>query len=89
MQKRALDNPKITVLWDSVVEEAYGNERVSHRAVEGAVGGVVPAAVVVVDKRVHVVTNCRRSKAWATSAVPSRPIATTRRKRNHPPWLAA
>lgn len=28
MQKRALDNPKITVLWDSVVEEAYGNERV-------------------------------------------------------------
>jgi thioredoxin reductase (NADPH) len=29
MQKRALEHPKITVLWDSVVEEAYGNERVS------------------------------------------------------------
>ena len=28
MQKRVLDNPKITVLWDSAVEEAYGNERV-------------------------------------------------------------
>lgn len=28
MQKRALEHPKITVLWDSVVEEAYGNERV-------------------------------------------------------------
>lgn len=32
MQKRALEHPKITVLWDSVVEEAYGNERV--RAVD-------------------------------------------------------
>lgn len=28
MQKRALDNPKIKVMWDSVIEEAYGNERV-------------------------------------------------------------
>lgn len=28
MQKRALEHPKITVLWDSAVEEAYGNERV-------------------------------------------------------------
>ncbi|KXZ53814.1 hypothetical protein GPECTOR_6g732 [Gonium pectorale] len=27
MQKRALDNPKIEVLWNSVVEEAYGNAR--------------------------------------------------------------
>lgn len=27
MQKRALAHPKIEVLWDSVVEEAYGNER--------------------------------------------------------------
>ncbi|KIY98533.1 thioredoxin reductase (NADPH) [Monoraphidium neglectum] len=27
MQKRALEHPKITVLWDSAVEEAYGNER--------------------------------------------------------------
>ncbi|GBF95837.1 NADPH dependent thioredoxin reductase [Raphidocelis subcapitata] len=33
MQKRALEHPKITVLWDSVVEEAYGNER-------GLLGGV-------------------------------------------------
>ena len=31
MQKRALEHPKITVLWDSVVEEAYGNERVGVR----------------------------------------------------------
>lgn len=36
MQKRALDNPKITVLWDSAVEEAYGNERVSRLAVHRA-----------------------------------------------------
>ncbi|GIL67342.1 hypothetical protein Vafri_20745, partial [Volvox africanus] len=33
MQKRALDNPKIEVLWNSVVEEAYGNAR-------GLLGGV-------------------------------------------------
>lgn len=33
MQKRALEHPKITVLWDSAVEEAYGNER-------GLLGGV-------------------------------------------------
>lgn len=33
MQKRALSNPKIEVLWNSVVEEAYGNAR-------GLLGGV-------------------------------------------------
>lgn len=33
MQKRALDNPKIEFVWNSVVEEAYGNER-------GLLGGV-------------------------------------------------
>eukprot|EP00887_Chlorella_sp_A99_P006133 scaffold22.g6133.t1 len=33
MQKRALDNPKIEVVWDSVVDEAYGNEK-------GQLGGV-------------------------------------------------
>ncbi|KAJ7531439.1 hypothetical protein O6H91_14G044100 [Diphasiastrum complanatum] len=27
MQKRALDNPKIEVVWNSAVEEAYGNEK--------------------------------------------------------------
>ncbi|KAG2494363.1 hypothetical protein HYH03_007420 [Edaphochlamys debaryana] len=27
MQKRALEHPKIEVLWNSVVEEAYGNEK--------------------------------------------------------------
>lgn len=27
MQSRVLENPKITTLWDSVVSEAYGNER--------------------------------------------------------------
>lgn len=34
MQKRALDNPKIEVLWDSVVDSAYGNEK-------GLLGGVM------------------------------------------------
>jgi thioredoxin reductase len=33
MQKRVFDNPKIEVLWNSVVEEAYGNAR-------GLLGGV-------------------------------------------------
>jgi thioredoxin reductase (NADPH) len=33
MQKRALEHPKIEVLWDSVVVEAYGNER-------GLLGGI-------------------------------------------------
>ena len=27
MQQRAIDNPKIEILWDSVVEEATGNEK--------------------------------------------------------------
>lgn len=27
MQNRALDNPKIEVLWSTVAEEAYGNEK--------------------------------------------------------------
>lgn len=31
MQKRALEHPKITVMWDSVIDEAYGNERVRSR----------------------------------------------------------
>lgn len=33
MQQRAKDNPKIEFVWDSAVEEAYGNER-------GLLGGV-------------------------------------------------
>lgn len=33
MAKRALDNPKIEVIWDSAVESAYGNEK-------GLLGGV-------------------------------------------------
>ncbi|PSC72451.1 thioredoxin reductase [Micractinium conductrix] len=33
MQKRALEHPKIEILWDSVVEEAYGNAK-------GMLGGV-------------------------------------------------
>jgi thioredoxin reductase (NADPH) len=38
MQKRALEHPKIEVLWDSVVVEAYGNER-------GLLGGIKVANV--------------------------------------------
>ena len=33
MQKRAMDNPKIEILWDSVVDEATGNEK-------GLLGGI-------------------------------------------------
>mgnify|MGYP001810871063 CR=1 FL=1 len=33
LQKRALEHPKIEILWDSVVEEAYGNAK-------GMLGGV-------------------------------------------------
>lgn len=33
MQKRVMDNPKIEILWDSVVEEATGNEK-------GLLGGI-------------------------------------------------
>ena len=33
MRQRVKDNPKIEILWNSVVDEAYGNER-------GLLGGV-------------------------------------------------
>ena len=33
LQKRAMEHPKIQILWNSVVEEAYGNEK-------GTLGGV-------------------------------------------------
>jgi hypothetical protein len=33
LQKRAMEHPKIEILWNSVVEEAYGNEK-------GTLGGV-------------------------------------------------
>lgn len=35
MQKRAIENPKIEVLWNSVVEEAYGDEEKSNRVLGG------------------------------------------------------
>ncbi|GMY09389.1 thioredoxin reductase 2 [Fagus crenata] len=35
MQQRALSNPKIKVLWNSVVEEAYGDESVNNRVLGG------------------------------------------------------
>ncbi|CAO2830735.1 unnamed protein product [Amaranthus hypochondriacus] len=35
MQKRALENPKIEVLWNSVVEEAFGDEEKENRVLGG------------------------------------------------------
>lgn len=35
MQKRAIENPKIEVLWNSMVEEAYGDEEKSNRVLGG------------------------------------------------------
>ncbi|GAB2282918.1 nineteen complex- protein [Dionaea muscipula] len=46
MQKRVLDNPKIEVLWDSVVVEAYGEEEGKQR-----LGGVKVKNVVTGDVR--------------------------------------
>jgi hypothetical protein len=71
MQKRALEHPKITVLWDSVVEEAYGNERVSVRAWGRASGAPDRAAV-----RRRVRRRCRSFRAcvvmnagWSTGGL--------------------